>query len=496
MKPNILFICTDQQRRCAMGFWQKDEYRQALLGAPDPVFTPSIDRLADEGIVVSEAYSSYPVCSPFRAMLFSSRYPEDNGVWQNCCPSRPDELRDDIPTFTDVLSDVGYSVGYVGKWHLENPRADFDVDGNYIAELADFKGERYYADGSPDGAPTCWDTLIPKARQRKIDYLYAYNTYDIFRYQDGHDKRKLPRLFDKDYKRHSPPAGVWSPDFETDVAIRFLNNESGERNGEKPFALFVNYNPPHSPYESREDTDYQAYDSYYKNAEPENRLPRRENVTLDTPEFEERARVYFSHVSGIDKCVGRLLDALDKIGQRDNTIVVYTSDHGEMLGSHGLMSKNVPYEEATAIPFIIRYPDKLTPRIEPLFLGAVDMMPTILGLCDIAVFEGAQGEDYSKLLLTGDGNRPESVPFIQMKRKGVRTKKYMFAVTYKSEHELGETFLFDIENDPYQKNNLALTDIPEDELLNLRKLLGYWLARSNDPWHKKQLYGDFIIYPD
>ena len=495
MKPNILFICTDQQRRCAMGFWQKDEYRSALLGAPDPVFTPCIDRLADEGIVVSEAYSSYPVCSPFRAMLFSGRYPEDNGVWQNCCPSRPDELRGDIPTFTDVLSDGGYSVGYVGKWHLENPRADFDAEGNYVAHLDGFNGERYYADGSPDGAPTCWDTLIPKDRQRKIDYLYAYNTYDIFRYQRGHDPRKLPRLFDKDYKRHSPPEGIWSPDFETDVAIRFLNNQDGERSGEKPFALFVNYNPPHSPYESREDTDYQAYDSYYKNAERKDRLPGRENVTLGTPEFEERARVYFSHVSGIDRCVGRLLDALDKTGQKDNTIVVYTSDHGEMLGSHGLMSKNVPYEEATAIPFIIRYPDKLMPRIEPLFLGAVDMMPTILGLCDIAVFDGAEGEDYSKLLISGMGNRPESVPFIQMKRKGVRTKKYMFAVTSKNEHELGETFLFDIDKDPYQKNNLALTDIREEELLKLRKLLGYWLARSNDPWYKKRLYSDFIIYP-
>ena len=120
---------------------------------------------------------------------------------------------------------------------------------------------------------------------------------------------------------------------------------------------------------------------------------------------------------------------------------------------------------------------------------------TILGLCDIAVFDGAEGEDYSKLLISGMGNRPESVPFIQMKRKGVRTKKYMFAVTSKNEHELGETFLFDIDKDPYQKNNLALTDIPEEELLKLRKLLGYWLARSNDPWYKKRLYSDFIIYP-
>ena len=498
MKPNILFICTDQQRRAAMGFWHKDEYRDSLLGAPDPVHTPNLDALADESIVVSEAYSSYPVCSPFRAMLFSGRYPEDNGVWQNCCPNRSDELRGDIPTFTDLLSDNGYSVGYVGKWHLENPRSDFDREGNYIPDRDTYVGERFYADGSPDGAPTCWDTLIPKDRQRKIDYLYAYNTYDVFRYKTGDDPRKLPRLFDKDYKRHSPSPGEWSPDFETDIAISFLNNASGERDGNKPFALFVNYNPPHSPYESREDTDYEAYDRFYSNASARDRLPQRDNVTLSSPEFEERARVYFSHVSGIDRCVGRLLNALDGIDQRDNTIVVYTSDHGEMLGSHGLMSKNVPYEEATAIPFILRYPDKIQHRIEPLFLSPVDIMPTILGLSGINSdgLNLAAGEDFSSLLVSGDGKRPISVPFIQMKRKGVRTEKYLFTVSYKSESEYGEILLFDIKNDPYQISNLAVSDIPEDELLILRKHLGVWLKKSNDPWYKKRLYSDIIIYPE
>ena len=496
MRPNILFICTDQQRRSALGFWSKDEYRASLLGAADPVHTPYIDRLADEGIVVSEAYSSYPVCSPFRAMLFSGRYPEDNGVWQNCCPNRPDELRCDIPTLTDVLSDNGYSVGYVGKWHLENPKADFDREGNYIANIPDFAEPRFYADGSPEGAPTCWDTLIPRERQRKIDYLYAYNTYDVFRYSEGDDPLRIPRLFDKNYNRHSPQPHQWSPDFETDVAIRFLKREGGEREDNKPFALFVNYNPPHSPYESHEDTDYESYDRFYANAPAEDRLPRRENVTLSTPEFEERARVYFSHVSGIDKCVGRLLKTIDELGQKENTIVVYTSDHGEMLGSHGLMSKNVPYEEATAIPFIVRYPDKLLHRIEPLLLNPVDIMPTLLGLSDIKITDDLAGRDYSGLLISGDGTRPDSAPFIQMKRKGVRTEKYLFSVSYKNENEYGETMLFDIERDPYQKNNLALADIPKSDLTMLCRRLGAWLKQSNDPWYKKRLYSNLIIYND
>ena len=496
MKPNLLFICTDQQRRSALSLWQKDEYRDSLLGAPDPVFTPSIDSLAEEGVVLSEAYSSYPVCSPFRAMLFSGRYPEDNGVWQNCCPERPDELRADIPTFTDILSDNGYTVGYVGKWHLENPRADFDREGNYVAHLPDYSGERYYADGSPSDAPTCWDTLIPRERQRKIDYLYAYNTYDVFRYSVGDDPLKIPRLYDKDYRRHSPAPGEWSPDFETDVAIKFLTNNESERDKEKPFALFVNYNPPHLPYESREDTDYAAYDGIYKDAREEDALPKRENVTLSTEQFKRRSRVYFSHVAGIDRCVGRLLDALDKIGQRDNTVVVYTSDHGEMMGSHGLMSKNVPYEEATAIPFILRYPEKISHRVEPLFLNPVDIMPTLLGLSGIDIDESFSGENYSDLLISGNGTRPISAPFIQMKRKGVRTERYLFTVSYKSDAEYGETMLFDIKSDPYQMHNIMLTAIPEEDLSVLCRELGTWLKRSNDPWYKKKLYGDLIIYPE
>ena len=164
-----------------MGFWQKEEYRDALLGAADPVSTPNLDRLADSGLVLSEAYSGYPVCSPFRAMLFSGRYPEGNGVWQNCAPGRKDELRGDIDTLTDVLSDSGYSVGYVGKWHLEEPKPEFDREGNYIGGDPDYTGERFFPDGSPDSNTACWDTLIRSERQRKIDYLYAYNTHDIFR---------------------------------------------------------------------------------------------------------------------------------------------------------------------------------------------------------------------------------------------------------------------------------------------------------------------------
>ncbi|MBR2461114.1 MAG: sulfatase [Clostridia bacterium] len=490
MTPNILFIFSDQHRRASMGFWQKKEYSNAMLGVSDPVHTPNLDRLADSGIVLSEAYSSYPVCSPFRAMLFSGLYPENNGVWQNCAPGRKDELRGDITTLTDVLADSGYSVGYIGKWHLEEPRADFDADGNYIGDRPDYKGKRYFPDGSDDSNTACWDTLIRSERCRKIDYLYAYNTHDVFRNDPKKSRLSSPHYWDKNYKRHLPPEGMWSPDFETDLAINFLNNQNGERKGDKPYALFVSYNPPHSPYSHRDDTDHEAYDRLYS---PEK--PRRQNVERDDSRFLENTRIYYSHVTGIDRCVGRLLSALDGIGAADNTIVVFTSDHGEMLGSHGLMAKNVPFEEATAIPFVIRYPDKLSHRTDNLLITGADIMPTLLGLAGIAAPNELEGSDYSNILRTGEGDRPISALFTQPKRKGIRTHRYLLTISFGDDKSYSAPTLFDLESDPYQMNNLPFSAIPEEELLTLRTELGTRLALSDDPWFKKRLYPDFIIYP-
>ncbi|MBQ9116561.1 MAG: sulfatase [Clostridia bacterium] len=490
MKPNIIFVFSDQHRRSAMGFWQKDEYKNLIIGGSDPVSTPNLDRLADSGIVLSEAYSSYPVCSPFRAMLFSGMYPENNGVWQNCAPGRKDELRGDLNTLTDVLSDSGYSVGYVGKWHLEEPKAEFDAEGNYIGDQPDYNGKRYFPDGSDDSNTACWDTLIRSERQRKIDYLYAYNTHDIFRNEPGRSRLRSPHYWDKQHNRHLPPEGMWSPDFETELAVKFIENKNGERKTDRPYALFVSYNPPHPPYSSRVDTDYPSYDDLY---EPQS--PDRKNVQNDDSKFLENTRIYYSHVTGIDRCIGNLLSALDKSGEKSNTVVVFTSDHGEMLGSHGLMSKNVPYEEATAIPFIIRYPDKLKHRTDDLLLTGADIMPTLLGLVGITAPNGLDGKDYSNILSEEIGDRPVSALFTQPKRKGVRTHKYLLTLSYGNETEYASPTLFDIDADPFQMNNLPFDSIPESELLRLRRELGYWLAQSNDPWYKKRLYPDFIIYP-
>lgn len=140
--PNLLFVIADQMRRYSMGFWSESNFRSHLTTAPDPVYTPHFDTFARQSVVFSRAVSGYPVCSPFRAMLFSGCFPEKNGVWHNCAPQRPYELRGDIPTFPSILHDCGYHTGYIGKWHLERPCPDFDSNGNYIAENPNYHGSR------------------------------------------------------------------------------------------------------------------------------------------------------------------------------------------------------------------------------------------------------------------------------------------------------------------------------------------------------------------
>lgn len=496
--PNLLFVIADQFRRHSMGFWAEPAFRPHLTTNPDPVYTPHFDAFARQSVVLSRAISNYPVCSPFRAMLFSGQFPEQNGVWNNCAPIRTYALRGDIPTFPSVLHECGYHTGYIGKWHLECPRPDFDPQGQYIADDKTYQGPRRFADGSLPDNEKCWDTLIPQGRQRDIDFLYAYNTWDVFRGNAQMDKLKKPHYWDLAHHRHIAPDGVWTPEHETDVAISYLENQQGERPAEDPFALFVCYNPPHLPYESREDTDYDMYDNHYcEQAVPDyHDLIARDNVELDGPDYERHIRVHFSHISGIDRQFGRLLDTLERLHLVDDTIVVFCSDHGEMMGSHGLMSKNVLYEEAMAIPFLIRCPG-MAPKVDDLLLSGVDIMPTILSLMGLTTHIPAQlqGTDYADALRQGGGARPQSAPFMQIHTKGLQTEHYTFSISDGGTQYTKPT-LYDNLADPYQKNNIPFDEIPPEDLLFLRRQLGFWLKRSNDPWWQERRYADFICYPE
>lgn len=495
-QPNIVFFLSDQHRRQAMGFWKKEKYRNALNGTSDPVHTPFIDAFAEESVVLTQCISSTPVCSPHRGMMLSGMLPHANGVPWNCRIDREWGLINKLDTLGVVLSRNNYSCGYIGKWHLDKPEPNDPANpGKYIGE-SDPHWTKPLAHHM--------DSYTPPEYRQGFDYWYAYGTKD-----DHAD----PHYYDTDGKRHEP--GVWATTHEVDMAISYLKNDRQQRVEGNPFCLFVSTHPPHSRYIEVRDTDPEMYDQFYspeKIADAKSLLNRPNlgvdglpiKMTYSTREPSEKsiaegkgpsedvARIYFSSVTGVDRQFGRLLQALKESGQLDNTIVVYSADHGEMLGSHKLMEKSVIYEEALGIPMIIRYPQKLKPSVNDVLMGSMDIMPTLLGLAGLGdkIPAAVDGHDLSGYLAgTADKqDKPTFAPYmLHTEQKGLRTDRYSFVMNRE-----GEGALFDNINDPYQLNNI-FNEQPEI-VKELGKTLGAFLRNSDDLWFQERINKDLIQY--
>lgn len=485
-QPNILYVFPDQMRREAMGFWRKKGFKGALRTKSDPVVTPTLDKLAEDSVVFTQAISTCPVCSPYRAMLMSGTYPQTNGVHINCRKDRQDHLRHDLVCFTDVLAQAGYETSYVGKTHWERNEPLFDEHGNYVG-TTEAPGGHNMND---------YDTYIPPGKGRHSNKYW---------FQCVKDVHKDPRVYSndsdridgkKDGEQYRPK--IYSPRLEADVIVDYLKNSSGRRDTSKPFSLIWAPNPPHNPYTSEDDCDEVAYRKFYKDKKPEELLIR-PNIVESEAEVLKRARTsvpfYFANVTGVDKQLGRVLEALEECGEADNTIIVFTSDHGEMMGSHNKFGKLVVYDEAFCVPLLIKYPGKTSKRLEDLMITPVDMMPTLLGMLGLShlIPETVEGKNYSTEILQGDWSKtpkPKSALFLTQTSKGLRTNRYTFYLD-----DQGDQLLFDNEEDPYQMNPLALENIPPADADFIRSELGQWLKVSSDAWYTEKKFSNLIQYP-
>lgn len=452
--PNLVYVFADQMRGSAMGFVGEE-----------PVLTPNLDRLAEQSIVFTEAASNYPVCSPYRAMLMTGQYPHKNGVVSNCLNRTAPygvELKKDSRCWSDVLSDNGYSLGYIGKWHLEAPYEP-------------------YIDCANNRGPSKWNEWTPPDRRHGFSYWYGYNTYDF---------HMRPLYWATDAGRQEfHYVDQWGPEHEADLAIEFLRDSEGKRRDpKKPFALVVSMNPPHTPYSQHPEKYLEPYAD--KTIEE---LCRRPNIPpADTrwgKHYRQQIRHYYAMITGVDEQVGRILDALDELNMADNTLFVFTSDHGNCLGIHNHNTKNVPQEESMRIPLLMRLPGKLEPRRDGLLISVPDMFPTMLGLMGLEseIPEVVDGIDYASLLLTGEGDRPSSQMYINIPveapskgRRGVRTDRYTLIIDRMPKQE-ERVLLYDRKADPYQLENLAEKRLELVEKL-MREELGPWLDRTGDPW--------------
>nr|WP_281281234.1 sulfatase [Pontiella desulfatans] len=453
----------------------------------DPVVTPALDKLAEESIVFTQAVSTCPVCSPYRAMLMSGMYPWQNGVVNNCHETRQDSLRHDIQCFTDVLCSAGYETAYVGKTHWERNDALFDINENYVGSTSAPGGNRF----NP------YDTYIPPGRGRHGNDYWFTCVKDVHKDPRVYSNDPLRIDGKKDGEQHRPK--IYSPLLEADVLIDYLKNTKGKRDTSKPFCAIWAPNPPHSPYGSEKDCDEMAYREHYKDNSSDELL-NRPNIAESDAENLARAKksmpFYLANVTGVDKQFGRVLQALEASGEADNTIVVFTADHGEMMGSHNKFGKLVIYEESFCVPFMIKYPGLTKHRLEDLMLGPVDIMPTMLGMMGLKsrIPETVEGKNYSHEIITGVWStqpKPKSALFLgyNNKFKGVRTDRYTFQID-----DAGEQLLFDNEKDPYQMNSLAVADIPQADADFILGELGRWLKESNDPWYRERMFEDRINY--
>lgn len=486
--PNVIYVFPDQFRNHAMGFWNTPEFNQHINFKADPVHTPNIDRFAKESLVLSSAMSNCPLSSPHRGMLLTGMYPDGSGVPLNCNSNRPiSSLREDIEGIGDVFRKSGYECAYFGKLHVDFPTPnDPNNPGEYV-----------------ENQRPVWDAYTPEERRHGFNFWYSYGTFD---------EHKNPHYWDTEGRRHDPKE--WSPKHEADKVISYLQNTGNVRNEKKPFFIMVGMNPPHSPYRSLDDCMKEDYD-LYKNT-PLDSLLIRPNADVKM-EKALCAPYYFASVTGVDREFGRILDSLRKLGLDKNTLVVFASDHGETMCSQGTNDpKNSPYAESMNVPFLVRYPDRIRPRVDDLLLSTPDIMPTLLGLCGLvdSIPATVQGKNYSSLFYDPESpvDRPSAALYMQnvdgVKNKdglvetyfpssrGIKTAKYTLAF-YIDRHtqKLSKTLLFNDEIDPYQLKNLSPDEnkAATDELC---KELAVLLKEVNDPWYRARILADRIPYPD
>ncbi|UXX78110.1 sulfatase [Reichenbachiella carrageenanivorans] len=350
-KPNLIIVHTDEHNFRTLSCYQKllAEDQAFVWGKGNNVNTTNIDKLAEEGAICTSYYASSPVCTPSRASLVTGLYPQATGA-----PKNGLHLSENVTTFAQVLEEQGYATSYVGKWHL----AGHDKYKFNIAYKAGFSDNRFMMTGG-----------------HTPYFLQTANGVKPI------GEREFEKLADTDRKN-----AVHVTDYFTDKTLEIL-----ERDKDKPFCVMLSIPDPHTP-----DVAPAPYDKMYEAMNPTApktmspalaaKRPAWGKATSDDKnegnKFDgEALKQYFGMVKKIDDSVGKILDFLEVNGLTDNTIVVFTSDHGDMFFEHNRRNKGVPYESSARIPFVIRYPDKIPSGkvIETAYTN-VDFAPTILGL--------------------------------------------------------------------------------------------------------------------
>ncbi len=472
-KPNVLYVFSDQHRAAS------------LPGMPyNEAEAPNIAAFGSANFSMDMCLSNYPLCTPYRGILMTGKYPHQSGLLAGGVKMNPGEF-----TLTKAFKAAGYHTSYIGKWHLGRD-SHFVPPGPLRFDIDDY---------------LIWS---------KTDRHYSSYTFDPVTGQ------KL-----------TPPG--WNATSMTDQAIALLKAKPKGPDAQ-PWFMEVSWNPPHPPFDPPA-ADQARYAGTLKRR-PNVKLGRGPKPLHSEQDFHAAEQGYFGGITGVDLEFARLLKTLDEIGAAHNTIVIYTSDHGEMMGSQERMGKRVPFDESIQVPFMVRYPGVTVKggRSKALF-AAIDIYPTVCGLAGLPVPKHCEGRDLSGLMrgeaadaakivflmnthdrannpYSGDKNTnaltnnthpaekdihdtasetddPDEEGNAERKAggkgrapqgpifRGARTDQYTYAV-----NENGRWVLYDNLADPYQMKNLV-DDVRHKELMDgFDAQIKAWMQHTGDPF--------------
>jgi len=481
-KPNVLVIMCDQLNYMAL----------SCYGGPVP--TPNIDRIANEGVKFTKAYATTPFCSPSRASIVTGLYPHQHGVVQNMGKQK-EGITENDETTGKLLHQKGYTTHQYGKWHVESDSLNYltyyndqyDYGYQYKKEMHD-KGVTVRKDDGQDWMnfySQFWPVEVTPYMKDKRDYLQKL--------WQNHPNKDFPIKMGR--LRLQPED--WIDDKLADLTVNQINDALSN---EEPFFITTSFIWPHDP--------NFLPDPYYGFFNPDSLVI----PTSKTPEkrFEkswsrrmvkgygeqglrEFLRIYYGAVKYLDDRVGKILATLERQGQLDETLIIFTSDHGDMMGGHGMVWKSNKsfYEEIAAIPLMIRYPKLIKPSVQDIHVSLVDLKPTILNFTNTPYIEEVAGMDLLPFI-TGEKDASQGRKYsfsvrIEANSKGSRTitktTKGSFMVRgdrFKlMKYPDGENFLFDLKNDPNEIFNLINDISYKSHVLELENALHDWLNETS-----------------
>ncbi len=480
-RPNILLIQADQLSPFSLG----------LYGNP-VVKTPSIEALAVESVVFNKAYCNYPLCVPSRTSMMTGQFPSTIGSYENALHMNPAEVS--LPL---VLRQAGYRTAMVGKNHAFTDGSSPDVHG----------GNRFFDHPEATEKKRCdelhriFDIVCEADHGAGVEgCMYNEEVLDYWRWVC----KKVWLKGDMTHGVNPYDSKCSSSYLLGEKACQVLQELSA---GNQPFFMWLSYPDPHTPYQVSE-----PYASMYKPEEVPKPLedtldnkPERHRIQVEMTNkkyskeaIQEIRALHYGMISQMDDSIGRVIDSLKSTGLWENTIVVFTADHGDSMGDHGVMQKhNFFYDSFTRVPLTIRIPGTKS-RYTNSLVSLIDLLPTILSLVKLPPLPQAQGINLSSFL---KGDSEDTQPYIMMEcgdmgdekelvndrgfeinRVGglgrgisLRTKKYKLNAY---ENDLWE--IYNMEDDPEELNNLYGTKEGNQCINQLSKTLIQNMLRIKD----------------